>query len=132
MALLGDKFPEGKRRQFIDKRLISGQVVRTVVKFPDKNKPKLLLIVADDDNDYWTFIVNSEISPFVKRNPQLLKCQVTMDTAGHNFLKRESHITCDKVLRVHRHDLIREAMHDLDCIKGTISDPVKQQVIAAV
>ncbi|MBI3916802.1 MAG: hypothetical protein HY322_07315 [Betaproteobacteria bacterium] len=64
MAKLGDGFPTEKRRAFVEKTLVPGCVVRIAVKFRETAKPKLLVLVADDDPDYFLFIINSEIHPF--------------------------------------------------------------------
>lgn len=58
MALLGDGFPADKRRDFAEKMLVPGCVIRIDVKFPEMTKPKFLVLVADDDQDYCLFIVN--------------------------------------------------------------------------
>lgn len=132
MASIGDRFPAGKRRSFIDQRLVPGCVIRIDVKFSDKTKPKFLVLVADDDPEIWTFVVNSEIHPYVAARADLLKCQVKIPAADHRFLARDSYLACDKVLHLHRDEVIRELMARLDCIKGAISSEVRDQILAAV
>jgi len=132
MARLGDGFPAEKRRAFVEKKLVPGCVVRIEVRFPETIKPKFLVLVADDDLDYCLFIVNSTIHPFIAARPHLLKCQVKIDVSGHGFLKRDSYLACDKLLRLRRDDVLREVTANVGAIEGQISDAVKDQVIAAV
>ena len=74
MALLSDALPEEERKKFILGKLLPGCVVRLEVKFPDKSKPKFLVLVAEEDPEYWTFIINTEIHAFVQAKPHLLQC----------------------------------------------------------
>lgn len=132
MSTLGEKFPPEKRRAFIAKHLVPGCVIRIDVKFPEKTKPKFLVLVADDEPEIWSFVVNSEIHRYVAARPDLLKCQVKITGADHPFLSRDSHLACDKVLHLYREEVVRELMGDLDCIKGKIADHVRDQILAAV
>jgi len=97
MAQLGDHFPADQRRAFIESKLKPGCVVRLTVKFPEITKPKFLVLVAADDPEFLTFIVNSEVHPFVAKRPHLLQCQVVIDAASHSFLRTDSHVVCHEV-----------------------------------
>lgn len=132
MPSLGDKFPAEKRRAFVKRHLVPGCVIRINVRFPEKTKSKFLVLVADDDPEIWTFIVNSDIHPYVAARPALLKCQVKITAADHAFLTRDSHLACEKVLHLRREDVIREVLTNIDCIKGEVSEEVRDQILAAV
>lgn len=132
MALLGDHFPTDKVREQVVKQLTPGRVIRIEVTFPEKTKPKFLVLVGERDPDCLTFIVNSEIHPFVANRPHLARCQVAIDRANHPFLTRDSHIACHQLLVLNRSDVIRDLMTDLGAIKGEISQDVRAQILAAV
>lgn len=132
MATLGDGFPADRRRAFVEKALVPGCVVRIEVKFPEVTKQKLLVLVADDDPELCLFVVNSAINPYVASRPHLFKCQVKIETAEHNFLRRDSYLACDKILRLHRDEVIRELMRNLGEIKGCVSDDARSEILAAV
>lgn len=132
MARLSDGLPPEERRRYIASQLVPGCVVRLTVKFPEKTKPKFLVLLAEDDPEYWTFILNTDISRFIEKRQHLLQCQVKIDAAGHPFLDHDSHVACDKVLHLRREEVILEIMNDTDCIKGEISDEVRDQIVAAV
>lgn len=128
---LGNAFPPGQLRSYVEKQLVPGTVLRINFKFPDRIKLKFVLLIAEEDPDCWTFIINSEINPFIQNRPHLLRCQVAIDAASHPFLDHDSHLACHELKRMRREDVIRELVGDLGCIKGPISDDVKAQVISA-
>ena len=78
------------------------------------------------------FIVNSTIHRFVSSQPHLNKCQVNIGASDHSFLKRDSYLACDKLLRLRRDEVLREIVRDVGAVKGHISEQVKDQIIAAV
>jgi hypothetical protein len=132
MAPLGDHFPAEKVRDHVVKQLVPGCVIRIQVTFPSITKPKFLVLVADRDPDYLTFIVNSETHPFIANRPHLAKCQVTIDAAKHPFLQYDSQIACHEVLALKRSEVIRELTGNISGIKGQVSQAVREQILAAV
>ena len=72
MSPLGEHFPAELLRPRIEAALKPGCVVKLLVKFPQITKDKFLVLVADDDPEYLTFIVNSEINSFITNRPHLL------------------------------------------------------------
>ena len=90
------------------------------------------MLVADDDTVYLTFVVNSEINPFISSRKHLLQCQVLIDAANHNFLDHDSHIACNEVLPMKREEVIKSLMELPAAIKGAVSPDVRNQIVAAV
>lgn len=129
---LGEHFPPEILRPRIEAALKPGCVLRLEVKFHEVTKPKFLVLVAEDDPEYLTFIVNSEINQFVQKRPALLQCQVSIDAANHAFLDHDSHVACDKIWPIKREDVIRALMANPAGIKGKISEDVRSQILAAV
>lgn len=132
MSPLSDGLPAEARKQYLIGKLLPGCVVRIEIKFPEKSKPKFLVLVAEDDLEYWMFIINSDIHPFVQGKQHLLRCQVKMDAAGHPFLQRDSHLACHQILKLRREEVIQALMLDTSGLKGHISQAVREQIIAAV
>lgn len=132
MSPLGEHFPAELLRPRIEAVLKPGCVIKLLVKFPEKTKGKFLVLVADDDPEYLTFIVNSEINPFIANRQHLLQCQVAIDAASHYFLDRNSHVACHEIRAMKREDVIKALMTDPDGIKGEISADVRSQIAAAV
>lgn len=132
MASLGEHFPADIRRAHVEDALKPGCVIRLVVKLSTTTKPKFLVLVAADDPEYLTFIVNSEINPFIANRPHLSQCQVSIDAASHDFLDHDSHVACHETLPMKREDVIKALMADPSAVKGEISPDVRAQVVAAV
>lgn len=132
MPPLSDGLPEEARKKFILGKLLPGCVVRLEVKFPEKSKPKFLVLVAEDDPEYWTFIINTEIHAFVHARPHLLQCQVKINAAENPFLQYDSHLACHEILKLRREEVVQTLMHDTSGLKGHISVGVRDQIIAAV
>ena len=55
-----------------------------------------------------------------------------ISTSDHAFLKRDSYLACDKLLRLRRDEVLREIVRDVGAIKGRINKCVRDQVIAEV
>jgi len=132
MAPLGAHLPAELLRPRIEAALQPGCVIKLLVKFPQVTKQKFLVLVADDDPEYLTFVVNSEINPFVSNKQHLLQCRVSIDVVNHNFLDHDSHIACHEVLPMKREEVIKCLMTDPTAIKGTVSPDVRNQIVAAV
>lgn len=132
MSPLGEHFPAELLRPRIEAALKPGCVIKLLVKFPQITKQKFLVLVADDDPEYLTFIVNSEINSFITNRPHLLQCQVAIDVASHDFLDHDSHIACHDVLPMKREEVIKSLMDDPSAIKGEVSVDVRGQIVAAV
>jgi len=132
MVQLGDHFPSEQRRAFIESALKPGCVVRLVIKFPEITKPKFLVLVSTDDPEFLTFIVNSEINPFIKKRPHLLQCQVVIEAASHSFLRTDSHVACHEVWPIKKEEVVHALLADMSGLKGDISAGVRARIIEAV
>jgi protoporphyrinogen oxidase len=132
MSSFGAHLPPELLRPRIEAALKPGCVVKLLVKFPEITKQKFLVLVADDDPEYLTFIVNSEINPFIANRQHLMQCQVAIDAASHDFLDHDSHVACHEVHSMKREEVIKNLMADPNGIKGEISIDVRSQIVAAV
>jgi hypothetical protein len=132
MAPLGEHFPADVKRAHVEKSLKPGSVVRLVVKLSTVTKPKFLVLVAMDDPEFLTFIINSEINPFISNRPHLSECQVSIDATSHTFLDHDSHIACHETLAIRREDVIQALVADPSSIQGEISPEVREQILVAV
>jgi hypothetical protein len=130
--VLGDSFPAASKQAQIAQRLIPGAVLYLEVVFPEVTKPKYLVLVASEDPDIWTFIVNTETNPFIAGKAHLSVCQVTLDQAEHKFLQHDSQIACHQLRKFKKTDVVNMLMGDMSRYKGQISEEVREQILAAV
>ena len=131
MAKLGDAFSESDRRKSALRRLIPGAVVYLEVVLPGDRKNKFL-VVASVDAECCTFVVNSRVHPFIEARPDLSVCQVRVDAARHDFLRRDSWIACHEVLKLRTDAVIDELVADMGKLKGRIHRDVLNEIAAAV
>lgn len=131
MATFGDAFSEQDRKKAVARRLVPGTVIFLNVAFPEGPRDKFL-VVAHVDDECCTLIVNSDINPFIAKHPQLHACQVSIDAARHPFLKRDSHIACEKVLKLRTQAVVDEPLKDMGRMRGTIHTDVREQICAAL
>ncbi|MGV8935302.1 MAG: hypothetical protein ACOH1I_11790 [Gallionellaceae bacterium] len=132
MSSFGAHLPPELLRPRIEATLKPGCVIKVLIKFPEVTKEKFLVLVADDEAEYFTFIVNSDINPFVANRSHLMQCQVKIDAANHNFLDHDSHIACHEVMQMRREEIIKNLIDNPAGIKGNISIDVRSQIVAAV
>jgi hypothetical protein len=131
VATLGDAFSDEERRKSVARRLRPGAVIYLEVVFPQGRRNKFL-VVAHVDKQCCTLIVNSEIRAFIASHPELSVCQVRIDAARHDFLRRDSHIACHEVLRLPTQAVVNALLADMSRIKGELHEEVRVEVIAAI
>lgn len=81
--------------------------------------PKYVVIVCNDAFPMG-FLINSRITPFIAKSPDLLAGQVTILVAEHPFLQWDSHVDCN--------DLYPFDEKDLTDDRGPISDNAKTRI----
>jgi len=65
-------------------------------RYTNPPKPKYVAIVCLNPNPYG-FLVNSQISQFIKHTPALLSSQVPVTAERYGFLKHDSYINCGQL-----------------------------------
>lgn len=131
MAKLGNAFSEPERKKSALRRLVPGAVVYLEVVFPEGRKNKFL-VVASVEAECCTFVVNSRVHPFVEARPELSVCQVRLDAARHEFLRRDSWIACHSVLTLRTDAVVADLAADMNRFKGSVHRDVLDEIAAAV
>ena len=132
MASLGEYFPPKVKRAHIKARLKPGCVIRLEISFPQITKPKFLILLVTDDPEYFSFLINSEINPFIQNREHLLNCQMHIDAARHCFLSHNSYIACHEIFTIRREDTVKALLIEPNAIKSDITSDIKDQIKAAV
>ena len=61
-------------------------------------KPKRIVIVCRENDNYYGFLVNSEIRRFVQNRPGLFACQVLIKQSDYpTILDHDSYIDCTQI-----------------------------------
>lgn len=131
--ILGDHFPPDVQLKNIKERLEPGRVLYLFCEFTTPNpKNKYLLLVCVDPLPLF-FVINSEVSDFIKERDHMLRCQIKLDVANHNFMDHDSYIACHEAKPDFSvEDINEQLLGDMARIKGMISNDVRDQVLAAV
>ena len=72
--VLGDSFPDKKKREYVDRSLVPGMIVRLFCPFTSPPKHKFLLLLSINPAPLF-FIINTQPNRFLIRNfqaPQML------------------------------------------------------------
>lgn len=72
------------------------------------------------------FLINSNLTDFVKKNPLLVACNALISADGHDFLKYDSYVACCEPVSLAHFD---EQTYK---IVGSINDMAKHSIIKAV
>lgn len=132
MATWGDKLPDALRKAAIDRILSAGSVVKVTANFTNPPKLKRFVILCEQP-EVLAFVINSEIGPFIKNRPHLLRCQVTITKAEYDFLDHDSYINCGEVITEKNIGDIRDKLDaDIDAeFHGRLNQDTIDQIIAA-
>lgn len=71
-----------------------------------------------ESSNYYGFLINSGIHPFIQKRPQLLKCQVQILVSDYPaLLSQDSYIDCSKLFpfsntEIQRRQLIKSSTKD--------------------
>ena len=61
---------------------------------PSKDK---FVVIMCRDIEFMGFLINSKISKFVLKKPDLLACQVILSTSDYGFLSHDSYLDCSQI-----------------------------------
>ncbi len=94
-----DNFPAKERQKYIHQHLVPGRVVLLHCDFTNPPKDKYLLLASLDPGPLF-LVINSKISEFMRKKPELSKCQVGIGHDDHPFLRHRSFIDCTEVNKI--------------------------------
>lgn len=61
---------------------------------PPKNK---YVVIVCKDVEFMGFLVNSKLSSFILKRPDLLICQVVLSASDYGFLSHDSYLDCGQI-----------------------------------
>lgn len=130
---LGDAFPIEQKINFIERELTPFKILRLLCKFPNLQRYKYLLLASVNKNDVYFFIINSNLTDYIKNNQYLYDCCVHLKSNINNFLTHDSFLNCNHIYSFLKSFIIEQLKNDFSIILGAIhSIEVKQQIIKAV
>lgn len=119
---LGSGFPDDFRLAQIRRRLQPGVVVKLFRRMDDGRLHEKRFVVLQIDAHTTTCVINSEIGHFIRARLALLRCQVLMQAAEHDFMDHDSYIDCSRVRAFMTEEVIADLMTRPDWILGDAAD----------
>ena len=111
--------------------LVPGQILYLFFEFLNPEKSKYSVLVCDCDKPF-LFFANTNVAPFIRRNPDMLAAQVRITPAEYPFLDHDSYINCSEVICY----LLRKDIEDQDTngsvIRGRLSQATRSRVVEVV
>ncbi|HXI26134.1 MAG TPA: hypothetical protein VNG71_19930 [Pyrinomonadaceae bacterium] len=93
---LADAFPEAERREYVQRTLKTGLVVKLFCDFITDPKWKRLVIVAVRREPPFFFLINTEPTNYAKRTPRIAAQQLKVLAEDNDYLEHDSWIDCSK------------------------------------
>ena len=129
--VLGNSFPDKKKREYVNRSLVPGMIVRLFCPFTSPPKHKFLLLLSMNPEPVY-FIINSLPNPFLIRN--FPDQQVPIKQSDYSaFLSCDSFIDCSKPRGDFTVDEIRKkVLADVGRIKGKLTKADRASVVVAI
>jgi hypothetical protein len=128
----GSGFPDDFRLAQIRRRLKPGVVIKLFRRMDDGRLHEKRFVVPHLDAHTTTCVINSEISQFIRTRPALLRCQVTMRVAQHDFMDHDSYIDCSRVRSFLTDEILADLMSRPEWILGDASETCRSDIMAAI
>lgn len=114
------------------RQLVPGAVIKLKVEMDDGKVQEKRFLVVGADTDMVAVVINSQIGPFIRNRPNMLKCQVQIDAKTHSFMNHDSHIDCSRLRIYPMAEVIKQLVQNPAWALGSISESIRVQVVAAV
>jgi hypothetical protein len=88
---------------------------------PPKDK---YVVISHIDESIMGFLINSKITPWLSRHPNLVVCEAVITAQGHSFLKYNSFVDCQKIYPFYDWELTRHV--------GEVSPNAKLSILQAL
>jgi hypothetical protein len=129
---LGSGFPGDFLATQIARRLRPGVVIKLYRKMDDGRLHEKRFVVLLVDTHTITCVINSEIGPFIRVRPEMLRSQVQMPSAHHGFMDHDSHVDCSRTRAFLTDEVVADLKARPEWILGDASDKCCADIVAAL
>lgn len=129
---LGDHFPDGLVRVFVNRHLAPGAVIKLYVRMDDGHMHEKRFVVLTSDETTVTLVINSSISGFIAARPDMLKCQVAMPKHAHPFMDHDSQVDCSRTRVYDTAEVVAQLTGNIHWLLGRISPDLRDDIVAAL
>lgn len=93
---------------------------------------KYLIFVGTLEYKHRVLVISSEPAPFMRDKQHYLDDQVSIDSASHDCLTRDSFVGCHELEEVDPREVENALVKEMDDIKGMVSESVRAEIVRAV
>ncbi|MGH7496813.1 MAG: hypothetical protein ACREOO_31075 [bacterium] len=130
---LGNFFSREERLESLQRQFEPGRVLYLHCNFTrPQPKNKFLVLLAISPKPVF-FIINSEISSFIRARQNLLSSQILLRAGEYEFLEHDSYLDCTVVIdALSLDEIITQLLIDLSRIKGVLNESSRAQILDTV
>lgn len=129
---VGGSFPREYREAQVRRLLVPGAVIKLCRVMDDGELHDKRFVVLLVEDLTITCVINSAINAFIQCRPQLLRCQVLMTRAEHEFMDRDSHVDCSHIRSYRTSEVVTDLIERPEWILGRISFGLRDQISGAL
>ena len=129
---LGLFFPKRFREASLRRQLSPGTVIKLVARMDDERDHEKRFVVLEVDQKTITCVINSEVGPFLRARPELLRCQVLMPAEQHKFMDHDSHIDCSRTRSFATNEVLKQLGEKPEWVLGRIASPLRDVIVGAI
>lgn len=127
-----DALSPGDKLKHVRQSLVAGRILHLHCKFTHPPKNKFAVLVSMEPT-LLLFMINSQISEWLKARADLRDRQVTIRQQAHSYLQRDSFLNCTEAIRqITQEEIEGQLVEDMTNIKDTITTEEREAVRYAV
>lgn len=132
MSFLGDSFPNSFRRDYSNRNIKAGTVLRTLVldTKPPKIKRFIIIGVSSDGNSIGIVYINTEINPNVFPTKELKDLHLPIDKDDRGIVDYLSYIDCSRIYERDKKKINELVANDPRILIGELTQQEKGSVIS--
>lgn len=121
---LGDKFPLQYRKQFCNRHLKKGAVLRFNIDFTDPPKIKRLVVLGINERfaKIAVSVINTEINPNVIKTKDLQDLQLSLESHSRSYLDHDSYLDCSRLFEIDLQFIRNKIIAEIDVYLGQMAD----------
>lgn len=121
---LGDLFPEEFRREFSERIVERGTVIRTHVSFTHPPKVKLFVVLGANKERivFGLLLINSQVNPHIFRDPIIRSWHIPLKAMDYDFLSHDSFVDCTQLLEKDHATLLESVRETPSIVVGKLTD----------
>jgi hypothetical protein len=127
--------PEKAQRILLRAKIKPGSIIHLFCNFinPPHNKFVVVTHIDHHEDELLVFFINSAISPFMAKDPNLVACQISLTKIRYPFLDHDSFLNCSKVIdSIDIDTIIDHLLKTPKDLKGVLLKEESSKVVQAV